>query len=935
MTNFMRRLYLIRPLTGLLLCLPAVGIVIWYSWESYSAFDRYRRAVGSDVTLSEECFQLHLHDALRRDARRISMSSPPSPSKLKTFSLHLSKKNLSLLYDSSSKETQRPYVAAKIEAGSETVEAEVRLRGQQHWHHLGPQKSLKIRLPKGKLLDGYRIFNLINDPAPIVVGESIILDLARAGGVLTPVSSFARLKLNGADLGVFRYETQPDESLLRMSGMVPGSIYSGNLPGSARTSELWQDTRRWRKSAWRIDKEAHDFSELKTLLNNLRTMTVAEFTEFARKQIDLEAFATLDALDVAFGSDQHDFRQNHKLHYDPYKGRWAPVAWNFRAFKNDPQFNITENPILLRLKQVPEYLSLRSRIVYELLVGEGSLSRVRKKGKSLLRRLKKDLASDPFFDAYKLLSPMDSFHRQMVRPMDLKRAALVFESELKTLEQRHTFLLSELKKNPLWSNAVVNEKGHTRFDLIIAGRSGVKLTGFEVAFDVQCAETNFEVLDDGQAIAMGSNSYYFPLLRDRSLYPAVRLVERENKSAKRGDVQSEISPVRYSFDVHGSCAPSSIVTTGIHLATGRTIRSRPAPQNLLGKLPRVTLSPHDVPQFIAGEVSPHPDIMAPPTLEGMELSGLIQVDDSRVFGSHQEVIVLPGTRFEMAAGTSLVFLGQVRFNGSRERPIVIEGAGDAIWGGVAIQGPATKGSSMRHVVIHGGTTPSYEEIPYPGMLNIHNTKNIIVENCRLGRNTVSDDLLHIAYVDDLTLNSCTLTQALSDALDVEFVSGAITDLTVLGAGDDGLDAMGSELRVRETLLVDCKGNGISAGEQSRLKVLDTLVAGAQVGALAKNASEIGLEGVLLMNNQVGVRVYSRTNRYLGQSAINAGVLFVVGSERPYKEDKESKGRVDIGRIQQRLPHNGALNQLLEDVLGLSNWNELEGYLAAIREKGER
>src|SRR5690606_3411911 len=114
-------------------------------------------------------------------------------------------------------EDDRPYVEAKVEHDGRLLDAEVRLRGSRHWHVGGPQKSLKIKLEKGELIHGYRIFNLINDPTPMVVGQQLILDLTAEQDVLTPVSRFVRVRLNSKDLGVYHYETAADESLLRSS----------------------------------------------------------------------------------------------------------------------------------------------------------------------------------------------------------------------------------------------------------------------------------------------------------------------------------------------------------------------------------------------------------------------------------------------------------------------------------------------------------------------------------------------------------------------------------------------------------------------------------------------------------------------------------------------------------------------------------------------
>ena len=35
------------------------------------------------------------------------------------------------------------------------------------------------------------------------------------------------------------------------------------------------------------------------------------------------------ALDRALGGRHHDYCHNQKLYFDPYKGRWEPIEWDF------------------------------------------------------------------------------------------------------------------------------------------------------------------------------------------------------------------------------------------------------------------------------------------------------------------------------------------------------------------------------------------------------------------------------------------------------------------------------------------------------------------------------------------------------------------------------------------------------------------------------
>ncbi len=108
----------------------------------------------------------------------------------------------------------------------------------------------------------------------------------------------------------------------------------------------------WKKHAWQTAEVKETSLEIERLVKKLSGATVAEFDEFARHEIVLEAFARFVTIDIAFGSQHRDFRRNHRLHFDPYAGRWELVARSFRVFRREPACNLADNPILLRLKRV-------------------------------------------------------------------------------------------------------------------------------------------------------------------------------------------------------------------------------------------------------------------------------------------------------------------------------------------------------------------------------------------------------------------------------------------------------------------------------------------------------------------------------------------------------------------------------------------------------
>jgi len=916
-----------RPLSAVLLCLPGALLCLWYAWNAYASFDRYRRCVGDEVSFSLEDFHLQLFDLLRRDLRRMLMPAPPDGEKIPRFNFHISSANMDALIAGKEKESKRPYVAARLERDNTLLDLELRLRGQQPWHVLGKKKSLKVRLPKGELLDGHRVFNLVNNPDPMLVGEGIILDILREQGVLTPAYSYARVRLNGAHLGVFHYEAQPDESVLRLNRRMPGSMYSGNLPRSAKTEELWRDTKRWKKVAWRSEETKEERGELERLLKYISTASVRDFAEFARREINLEAFAAFDAMDVIFGVEEHDFRQNHKLYYDPYKGRWEPVAWDFQGFRHDPRFNLVDNPLLLRLKLVPEYLSLRNRILYDLLVSECSVSSVRNRGMKLIRKLAPELAADPYWAAYKLLPRVDGFHRRMMRPMNLRRLALVFESEMTTFARRHAYLMNELQKNPLW--LLMGDKGEsaTAVHLLVDGRAGVRVSGFRATWPAECQGATWQVLKEGLPVTKASTGDYAEVSGPLELHPGVKIIKRENPSRGRGEVRAEMAPASYPFLIQSTCAPIRIEAEGVHLATGSRIRSRPMVPDVQQRLPGRMLKPDDMPRLVPEEVSAHFWLLQPPVPESVRLGpGTVEIEETRVFGPHQTVFIAAGTSFRMGKDASLIFSGPVAFQGTAKEPIKIGPASKEPWGGVAVQGPAAAGSYLDYVQASGGTVPRSATVPYPAMVNIHDTRNIAVRSCRFSKDNGAEDVFHAVYVDGLNVEDTLVEDASSDAFDLEFVSGTLKRVRVRRAKDEGLDLMGSDVELVDSVMLGCGGNGISAGEETDLRVRDTLVARSGVGTLAKNASTVQLSDSLFYKNQVGIQVYRRDVRFQGESKVASDVLFVVKSKKDIKRDDRSQDSLDLGRIQRRLPQAGVLEHLAKDVLALEHWDELPAWV---------
>jgi hypothetical protein len=930
-----RRVYRVRPWPATVLALPLVLLAAWYGWRAYASLDAYRSATAPEHALSLEEYHLSLHDVLDHDLRRFGMPGPPRKARIPHLKLHLSNANLAALEKGALKPEKRPYVNARLVRGASEVKVKVHLRGAQPWHWLNPQKSLKMKLSKGResfdraFLRG-EVLNLVNDPNPVPVTDELVFGRARELGLLTPATGFARLALNGADLGVFRTSGQVDESVPRAARRFPGSIYSGNLSAKAPAEALWTDPGSWKKVSWQPGEEKAR-ADLERLLGTLSRGSLAELADLAEHELDLPRFAALEALEIAFGIEERDARRNHKLYLDPHRGRWEAVAWSLRGFRHRPELELVEHPLGLRLKLLPGYFSLRARALHELLTGPARPASLRRRAIDLLERLWPELTSDPHWDAIKLAPDTDGFLRRMPRFMDEERLGLTLDAELATYAARFAFLRERFMRLEL-GHALERPREvpggyETTWRLWVDGQAGVRLREISARFAPDCAEPSWQVFARGAPMTALDRAVEQSVLTPLELEPVARLVEHPGRG-----LRAEPAPTAYELRIASRCAPLSVEAWGTRLDDGSQVRSRPVPPDRQGTPPPVLPTPDHVPELVAGEQGLHPWSLASPAQELVRLGpGEVAVDGQRVFARHQTVTVEPGTTLRMGPGASLIFLGLLEVRGSHEAPVQVVASGEELFGGLALQGPGTAGSRLSHLIVLGGDRPAWRSASYSAALEVQDTERIELHDCQLRGATREG--LHVGSVRGLEVDGLEVEDAAGDAVDLEFVEGSLQRVRVLRAGDDGLDLMGGRLEVSDAVVVGAVNNAVSAGEEVELSLASCLLAGSGAGLRAKNGSRVTISSSLLYQDQLGLAVENPSAYYPTRSRLLSDGLGLVDVEQEMHIAKRVERRVELSRVLRTLSDEAGLARLRSEVLGLADWSDLPALIQGWRTRG--
>jgi len=942
-----KRIFRIRLQSAAILAVPSLLLWVWYLTAAWAAHVAHQAELGVTEPLTLSLIQLHLHDKLTRDVQRLMAPEPQRKSVLPTYGLIVSNESLDQLSKRLPPEDGQPfYVDAQLVKGSRVHSVQVRYRGGKFWHYNHPQKSWKVRVKDGNVVDGFNTFAFINTPESVPFEEEIVLDVAREMGLLSPEYFPFRLLVNKAYTGVYFFESQPDEGMLKHASRPLGTIYSGSdspVDPATGVSTLFKSADNFTKVNQGIHQSLGERIELEGLVFAINRASPEEFGRYAERHLDIERFAQWDALDVVFGCNQHDFSENHKLYFDPFRDKFEPIAWNYRGCKHDRELNRTENPLILRLKQQSDYLSRRNRIVYQLLQGRASPAALRERTAQLLEKLREDQSRDPYWDAFQLLPAVSPYYSLLLRPVSRAAQKVAVETRLFELEDRKAYL-SELLEGSECTLALAtsqvpsigNRAGAIEMlsvlDVSVAGNGGYFIEQVEPTWGADCkpgswqlfADTNLdgklqfdidrEVVRNGYVLAPGQQT--------GELHPGT-VMQRRAPQVHRGNVRTTSESRLYRFFMKSTgCAP---VSMKLRLRNVVTLASfERFADARVGVATSAIPASHCYDKYAEeiGQSSPHSWCYVQGKVNGSSIGpGIVDINESRTYSEDEPVEILPGTTLRLAKDASLIFYGRVIARGTEGLPIQFE-AKDGFWGGVALQGSGTKGSVLDHVTLRGGTQPHSSTVLWPGLVNVNDTSDISLGHCSIVTDRQSRLAVHIGESKNIAVFDMTV-QGGARSIQIQYSDAHLTNSTFVGATADAVHITSSRVEIRSSKMVSYGSDGISANGQSVVSLDNAALLRGGRGLYADEASEVQCSRVLLFENRDCSRLDAVNEAHGHKTRIVGRELLEVGCTEARKASTESN--VVQGNKPRNLTPND-LASLRADVLRIATWDQLSGII---------
>jgi len=693
----------------------------------------------------------------------------------------------------------RDYVSAEFLVDGKWVPIKVKLRGKYYPHYHKRQPSLRLKFPRNQLFKGQRQINL-SHPYDKGLTEDVTANWElRRRGILTWNSQFVVLRLNGEVVGVFQEIEHFTRSISDRNGRSEGYIFSGEGQLFGKEGPAYA--------------KAHAAMELLKGCGELDGAPLAEYCDWQHlgDYFDMDKMAWAGALTFVLNTQHAWAPDNLRLFWDPARGKFEPVPWDYGSSRFDPNLHPEgERPLSGYRKTfygMPEYRRMRDRRAWILLT---------ERVDAMIEY------ADALFDT--LAKPLTYDMRYLGLPVGQSRHTRYVND----LRDNRKFLTELFHTHDLRAQMWRNERDNVIFSLENYGKSFLAVNAIIVSDGVS---THFQSLNpvivDGLWFGEPGEKRFSVAIPQNARVVGLA-VQNEVTGAKLQDDEITLSSGPGSApELNPPAAPPAL-----HIAL----------QNTRTEVSAVTFGP-----------------------------GRVVLDKTLEIPSSHEVIFAPGLELSMSEGVSLIVYGNFTSIGTEESPVKIFGADSRNnWGGIFVQGSPTHPGAVRmqYTTFHGGVGGETARSLFTSPFSVHDGV-IDMRFCRFF-DSAADDGINLKYAE-VNLQNNLVQNSTDDAVDCDFCKGKIVDNSVVNAGGDGFDFSGSDVVVESNTVTQCGDKGVSIGERTKATLIENVISECKTGIAVKDSSDAVIRNGQLSQLQVGIALYMKKPTFGPSRATLEGV----------------------------------------------------------------
>ncbi|MCU7835172.1 MAG: CotH kinase family protein [gamma proteobacterium symbiont of Taylorina sp.] len=717
---------------------------------------------------------------------------------------------------------------AFLSINGEVFKGKIKLRGDNFYHWLYPQKSWRFKSSKKKLTRGVHKFNFIIPKGVEILNNHLSYKLAKELNLLAPDSAMITLAINNQFNGIKLMAEQIDESFLRKNRRMPNDIYKGDNMGSKKvvgaSVSLIHTPSIWEKAAYNNHYPKDSKKPLQALLIN-----------DDNSLFDIDSFARFSSFIDLINTHHYDDAHNWIFYYDQYFERMYPIVWDpvgwWPDWEKRSAVNIISSGLLKRLYMNYQFLYKKYEIMYEFFSHKNEFLKIISQEVALARGKILEAGYTFRMDNRKLMASSDALKQLNQFENRIKKRFKLLENYFVGAidSKNYAYLIAENKIR-------LSIDGHKMVEkIIIDSRNLDKLQTVYLSYKL-----------NGEKVREKLQNYHVEnnhLIINQKLLAAAKLSK-----------QLEFEKVSYELELDGISMNDIVDVSLIFL-----------------NLQQQTLLLNKVDSIGDNGLNAVYDITNQQANSAVEIwSNIKRFSGFNIINN--DIIIDPGTRIIMDENATVKVLGRVTAKGTKENPIIFE-AKDASkpWGAFVLKDERANGSIFRHCIFKDGSGDKGDLYEYTAMLSVHNVKALLFEDCAFYDSHITDDMVHAVY-SDVNFKNTRFVRSLADALDVDISNLVVDHCEFIDSGNDAIDLMASNAIVSNTRFINSADKGISIGEGSNLLAANNVIKGNEIGMQSKDTSKAYIYNATFSDNKKAVDAYHKNWRYS-----EGGSIFVENS----------------------------------------------------------
>lgn len=802
-----------------------------------------------------------------------------TPNRLPAYEITTTQNDLQRLYDTLPKTkdeqeirlkrflTDRLYIPATLKFDSREFSARLTVQGGIPLHYLGEKKSFRVRVDR----DQNEPFSGINFAVPEddnFIDLHVSHFLAQKLSLFMPQPGFARLRLNGVNIGVYRtfYDNQ-DNSFLELGQLstndpvlreeaTPQYIAQGSL------SNLFNQTGSWKLTNIPETDDPAPLSAVEKL-KEVNELQGDQFYRALPQIIDMDQFLRFLAHNFLMGDFHQSSDANQVLILVKEKGRLWFVPDENTINPVEVLQGLHYNDFFEKILSDPQNFWRRNQILWSMLEDPNLAPELQKYSDDLYNMIKGPIYQDE----------KKSFRFIPFRSKVKNQTRTILDNLEKVKNYFQEYSIESFVKNTSDSTSPEIATIRTRANSFF--RPQLKSINLKFKDKTQATLGLYQDANDNEIIDDGDQLLATLRLNDSQTYTA--LIDKPIKFQKFLDSPFDrVRPTAISTLLLTSDQKVALDSAHLNFSNSLTGQDLVSATHMIDG--SFFTAEAQLPSFVQ-KITDTNFVIGP---------GVFTVSDD-LFIPKGQLEIRPGTTLLISPQKSIISLAQVTARGTPPSPIVVTAQDKSNnWGSFLVIGPHQNQNEFTNLRIEFGSGINKYGYLATGALAVH-FADAKVTNSYFGNNS-DDDGLNVKH-GAVQIEDNIFENNNQDGIDLDSTTGIVDGNKFRDNGGDGIDTSFSKVAIINNEVTKALDKCLSIGERSDVTIENNLLSECDMGIAVKDSSKATISGNTLQKNRIALAAYLKKYIYTTGGEINLGANTFDGNTLEQEIDANSKLQV--------------------------------------------